>query len=46
MKLVLQMGLSLEFEGLTAPVRVELLDAQTYDTGAALHAYRPEGSTS
>jgi dihydrofolate reductase len=29
------------FEGLTAPLRLELVDAQTYNTGAALHIYRP-----
>jgi dihydrofolate reductase len=29
------------FEGLTAPLRLELVDAQTYSTGAALHIYRP-----
>jgi dihydrofolate reductase len=27
--------------GLAAPLRLELLDAQTYETGAALHIYRP-----
>jgi dihydrofolate reductase len=29
------------FKDLSAPVRLELVDAQTYDTGAALHVYRP-----
>jgi dihydrofolate reductase len=29
------------FKGLTAPLRLELVDAQTYSTGAALHVYRP-----
>jgi dihydrofolate reductase len=29
------------FKDLTAPLRLELVDAQTYDTGAALHIYRP-----
>jgi dihydrofolate reductase len=29
------------FKDLTAPLRFELVDAQTYDTGAALHVYRP-----
>jgi dihydrofolate reductase len=29
------------FKNLRAPVRLELIDAQTYDTGAALHVYRP-----
>jgi dihydrofolate reductase len=29
------------FKNLTAPVRFELVDAQTYATGAALHVYRP-----
>jgi dihydrofolate reductase len=29
------------FKDLTAPPRLELVDAQTYDTGAALHIYRP-----
>jgi riboflavin biosynthesis pyrimidine reductase len=28
------------FKDLTAPLRLELLDAQTYGTGAALHVYR------
>jgi dihydrofolate reductase len=29
------------FKDLAAPLRLELLDAQTYSTGAALHIYRP-----
>jgi dihydrofolate reductase len=29
------------FKELTAPLRLELVDAQTYTTGAALHVYRP-----
>jgi dihydrofolate reductase len=29
------------FKDLTAPMRLELVDAQTYNTGAALHVYRP-----
>jgi dihydrofolate reductase len=29
------------FKDLTAPLRLELVEAQTYDTGAALHIYRP-----
>jgi dihydrofolate reductase len=29
------------FKGLTAPIRLELVEAQTYDTGAALHVYHP-----
>jgi dihydrofolate reductase len=29
------------FKDLHAPVRLELIDAQTYDTGAGLHVYRP-----
>jgi dihydrofolate reductase len=29
------------FDGLTAPLRLELIDAKTYSTGAALHIYRP-----
>jgi riboflavin biosynthesis pyrimidine reductase len=33
------------FNGLTTPLRLELVDAQTYDTGAALHVYRPAGPT-
>jgi dihydrofolate reductase len=34
------------FNGLTTPLRLELVDAQTYDTGAALHIYRPASPTS
>jgi dihydrofolate reductase len=34
------------FKDLTVPLRLELLDAQTYDTGAALHVYRPAPPTS
>jgi dihydrofolate reductase len=29
------------FKDLTAPLRLELAEAQTYPTGAALHVYRP-----
>lgn len=29
------------FKGLTAPLRLELVDAQTYPTGATLNVYRP-----
>jgi dihydrofolate reductase len=29
------------FRSLTAPLRLELIDAQTYSSGAALHVYRP-----
>lgn len=29
------------FKDLSAPLRLELVDAQTYRTGAALHVYRP-----
>ena len=29
-----------------APLRLELVDAQTYDTGAALHVYRPAAAAS
>jgi len=29
------------FKDLTAPLRLELVDAQTYDSGAALHVYHP-----
>ena len=29
------------FKGLSTPLRLELIDAQTYPTGAALHIYRP-----
>jgi hypothetical protein len=31
---------------LTAPLRLELIDAKTYDTGAALHVYRPAPAAS
>jgi dihydrofolate reductase len=34
------------FKGLTAPLRLELVDAQTYSTGAALHVYRPAHAAS
>jgi len=34
------------FKDLTAPLRLELVDAHTYDTGAALHVYRPAPATS
>jgi dihydrofolate reductase len=34
------------FKGLTEPLRLELVDAQTYDTGAVLHVYRPAPRTS
>lgn len=37
---VLGKGLPL-FKGLPAPLRLELVEAQTYPTGAALHVYRP-----
>ncbi len=36
---VLGQGLPL-FKDLMAPLRLELVDAQTYTTGAALHVYR------
>jgi len=29
------------FKDLSAPLRLELVDATTYPTGAALHVYRP-----
>ena len=32
------------FKDLTAPLRLELVEAQTYATGAALHIYRPASS--
>ena len=32
------------FKDLTEPLRLELVDAQTYATGAALHVYRPVGN--
>jgi dihydrofolate reductase len=34
------------FKDLTAPQRLELVDAQTYNTGAALHVYRPAPTAS
>jgi dihydrofolate reductase len=34
------------FKDLTAPLRLELVDAQTYNTGAALHVYRPTPAVS
>lgn len=34
------------FKGLGAPLGLELVDAQTYDTGAALHVYRPRAAVS
>jgi len=34
------------FRCLTEPLRLELVDAQTYDTGAALHVYRPAPAAS
>ena len=34
------------FKGLTAPLRLELVDAQTYNTGATLHVYRPAPAAS
>jgi dihydrofolate reductase len=34
------------FKGLTAPLRLELVDAQTYKTGSVLHVYRPAPPTS
>ena len=37
---VLGDGLPL-FKGLSGPLRLELIDASTYPTGAALHLYRP-----
>src|ERR687887_673444 len=32
------------FKDLSAPLRLELVDAQTYPTGASLHIYRPTAS--
>jgi dihydrofolate reductase len=32
------------FKGLKAPLRLELIDTQTYNTGATLSIYRPAGS--
>jgi dihydrofolate reductase len=34
------------FKGLAAPLRLELIDAQSYNTGAVLHVYRPAPPTS
>jgi dihydrofolate reductase len=34
------------FKDLTAPLRLELVDARTYNTGAALHVYRPAAAAS
>ena len=34
------------FKGLSGPLRLELVDARTYATGAALHVYRPIDSSS
>jgi dihydrofolate reductase len=34
------------FKDLAAPLRLELIDAQTYNTGAALHVYRPAPAAS
>jgi dihydrofolate reductase len=34
------------FKDLSAPLRLELVDAQTYSTGAALHVYRPAPAVS
>jgi hypothetical protein len=34
------------FKDLTAPLRLELVDVQTYPTGAALHVYRPAHAAS
>jgi dihydrofolate reductase len=34
------------FKGLEAPLRLELVNAHTYDSGAALHVYRPAAPTS
>jgi dihydrofolate reductase len=34
------------FKDLAAPLRLELVDAQTYSTGAALHVYRPAPAAS
>jgi dihydrofolate reductase len=42
---VLGDGLPL-FKGLTAPLRLELVEAQTYPTGATLHIYRPAPAAS
>jgi dihydrofolate reductase len=42
---VLGQGLPL-FKDLTAPLRLELVDAQTYPSGASLHVYRPARAAS
>ena len=34
------------FKGLGTPLHLELVDAQTYSTGAALHIYRPTHAAS
>jgi dihydrofolate reductase len=34
------------FKGLSEPLRLELVDATTYNTGAALHVYRPAPAAS
>jgi dihydrofolate reductase len=34
------------FKDLAAPLRLELVEAQTYNTGAALHVYRPAPAVS
>jgi dihydrofolate reductase len=34
------------FRDLTAPRKLELVDAQTFETGAALHVYRPAPASS
>jgi dihydrofolate reductase len=34
------------FKGLSAPFRLDLIEAQTYSTGAALHVYRPAAPAS
>lgn len=34
------------FKDLTAPLRLELVDAQAYPSGAALHVYRPTAAAS
>jgi hypothetical protein len=33
------------FKGLAAPLRLELVEATTYDSGASLHIYRPSTAT-
>ena len=33
------------FKNLTAPLRLDLVEATTYDTGASLHVYRPIAAT-